>query len=142
MSVARSEGWRASARFSNAAGSAAYAARPFSTTLGVRGRAGQRRGLEDDHVLQRLLHLGRRLLRGEDLRRLLGRRRERDGRAGVLEEVRRLLGDHRREDRHEHGAVALAGEVHDRPLGPVLREKRHAAALLHAETFERRRKRP
>ncbi len=32
MNVARSSGVRASARFSNAAGSAAYAARPFSST--------------------------------------------------------------------------------------------------------------
>ena len=102
----------------------------------VRCRARKRRSVEHDDVLHRLLDLGRGFLRRENLCGLLGRRREGDGRAGVLEKVRHLLDDHRREDRNEDRAVTLAGEVHDRPLRPVVREQGHTPALLHTEALE------
>ena len=94
--------------------------------------------VEDEDALElRALRLDRQELGG-----LLGRRREGDGGAAVADDVLDLVGDHRREDRDEDGAVALAGEVDRRPLGTVLREEDDGSAVRDADGAERRRRRP
>src|SRR5207302_9760298 len=86
-------------------------------------------GLERDHVPQG----GQPAAHRAHLRHLRGRRAHHGHRAGVAQNVLRLVGGERRIDRHVGGAHAQAGVIGQRPFEARLRENGHTVARPDAE---------